>query len=392
MAELVDALDSKSCDSNIVRVRFPLWAHKKDRFPVLFSLILRKMDSERQVVNHSLVAELRERQTLPDKGLRELLESPDASLAEELFRAAREVAQERFGKQVWLRALIEWSNVCRKDCLYCGIRKSNPSPIRYTLSREQILESCEKAWKQGICTFVLQGGENPKGAEALVPIVADIHACWPQAAITLSLGELPAALYARLREAGACRYLLRHESADPAHYARLHPAGTTLESRLRCLAELRHLGFQTGMGMMVGSPYQTTEHLLEDLRLIQRFGPEMVGIGPFLPQKDTPMGHFPAGSAETTLRLYAIVRLLRPDTLLPSTTALSTLLGGGRCRGILAGANVIMPNFTPAATRGAYALYDGKISTDPAESLPEIRNELSAIGYSAAPGRGDYQN
>ena len=230
-----------------------------------------------------LVSELREKRTLADEGLRELLESEDASLVESLHRSAREVAVQRFGKQVWLRALIEWSNVCRQDCLYCGIRKGNRSVPRYTLSREEILEGCEAAWKEGIRTFVLQGGENPSAALSLVPVVAEIRSRWKEAAITLSLGELPFETYALLRQSGADRYLLRHETASQAHYAQLHPSQMRLESRLACLEELRRLGYQVGMGMMVGSPAQTVENLLEDIRLMERFRPEMAGIGPFSP-------------------------------------------------------------------------------------------------------------
>jgi biotin synthase len=328
-----------------------------------------------------LASELRERRTLDDEGLRTLLESEDASLVESLHRNAREVAVERFGKQVWLRALIEWSNVCRLDCLYCGIRKSNREVPRYTLSREEILSACASAWKEGIRTFVLQGGENPSGALFLADVVADIRASWPEAAITLSLGELPFTTYALLRRRGGDRYLLRHETASAAHYARLHPSDMRLDSRMECLQELRRLGFQTGMGMMVGSPWQTSQDLLADLRLMERFRPEMAGIGPFIPQHSTPLGSFPAGSADVTLRLYSILRLMLPAIFLPATTALSTLLPGGRVQGILAGANVIMLNFTPRAYRPAYSLYEGKPETDGAEALRELRKELSEAGY-----------
>jgi biotin synthase len=338
-----------------------------------------------------LVSELREKRTLAQEGLRELLESKDASLVETLHRNAREVAVERFGKQVWLRALIEWSNVCRRDCLYCGIRKSNRSVTRYTLSREDILGACESAWKEGVRTFVLQGGENPSAALSLIPVVAEIRSTWQEAAITLSLGELPFETYALLRKSGADRYLLRQETASAAHYSQLHPSEMQLESRLKCLEELHRLGFQTGMGMMVGSPGQTVENLLEDIRLIERFRPEMVGIGPFIPHPETPLGQYPAGSAALTLRIYSILRLMLPDTLIPSTTALSTLSPGGRMDGILAGANVIMPNFTPRAYRQAYSLYQGKPDTDGAEALRELREELSAAGYTVNPGRGDYK-
>ncbi len=331
----------------------------------------------------SRVNELRERRTLDDAGLRELLESSDPVLAEELRRNAREAADEQFGKAVWLRALIEWSNVCRNDCLYCGIRRSNRALPRYSLSREEILECCDRAWRLGLRTFVLQGGENPAAAEALAGTVAEMRASWPEAAITLSLGELPHETYSLLRNSGANRYLLRHETANPAHYARLHPAGMTLQHRLECLHDIRSLGFQTGMGMMVGSPGQTLDDLIADIRLIEAFRPRMIGLGPFIPQHDTPFGSQPAGSAERTLRLYSILRLMQPQAWIPSTTALATLRPDGRKAGILAGANVLMPNFTPSAQRQAYALYEGKARPDAeaVENLNRLKQELDTIGY-----------
>ena len=340
-----------------------------------------------------IVDELRERRTLDEQGLRVLLESKDEALVEELHRNAREVAVEQFGHLVWLRALIEWSNVCRNDCLYCGIRRSNPNLVRYSLTKDEILACCEQADGLGLRTFVLQGGENPAAAERLAPVVAEMRASWPEAAITLSLGELPNETYALLRHSGADRYLLRHETANPAHYARLHPASMTLERRLACLRTLRSLGFQTGMGMMVGSPFQTVDDLIADIRLLERFRPEMIGIGPFIPQHDTPLGTHPAGSADLTLQLLSILRLMHPDALIPATTALSTLHPQGRMAGILAGANVIMPDFTPREQREAYALYEGKTAawTETAENLKELRQELSTHDYTICEGRGDYK-
>ena len=341
----------------------------------------------------SLIQELKERKTLDDSGFRFLLDSPDPAVTDDLRAAARDVAAERFGGRVWLRGLIEWSNVCRNDCLYCGIRRSNRLVRRYSLGREEILSCCERIWRAGIRTFVLQGGENPVAAEGLAPVVAEIRASWPDAAITLSLGELPSGTCALLRRSGADRYLLRHESADPAHYARLHPAGMRLESRLACLRTLRALGFQTGMGMMVGSPWQTTDHLVADLRLLEAFRPEMIGVGPFIPHPDTPLGMFPAGSAERTLRLYSLLRLMFPDALIPATTALSALLPGGRLAGLAAGANVIMPNFTPSRERAAYDLYEGKhaATVESDGMLPGLIQELTSAGYTLAQTRGDYK-
>ena len=331
----------------------------------------------------SLTDELRERKTLGDEGLRELLETGDDCVVEELRRNAREVALERFGREIWLRALIEWSNVCRNDCLYCGIRRSNSGLNRYSLSKDEILACCDRAWQLGLRTFVLQGGENPAGAGTLAPIVAEIRASWPEAAITLSIGEFPYETYALLRRSGANRYLLRHETANPAHYARLHPSGMKLENRLACLHELRKLGFQTGMGMMVGSPWQTTGDLVADIRLIESFKPEMIGIGPFIPHHATPLGHFPAGSPELTLRICSILRLMLPQAWIPATTALSTLMPDGRTAGILAGANVIMPNFTPLNVREDYSLYEGKShpGVEAAETMNILIKELDKIGY-----------
>lgn len=336
----------------------------------------------------TLAERLAAERDLPDEGLVRLLESDDPEQDAILHDLARARAREVFGGEVYLRGLIEWSNVCRNDCLYCGIRKSNAGIPRYMLTREQILSCCERAHSCGVRTFVLQGGENPAAAEKLVPVVAEIRALWPDNAITLSLGELPRELYEAFRKAGADRYLLRHETANPVHYAMLHPVTMGQGNRLKCLRQLRELGFQTGVGMMVGSPYQKTEYLVEDIRFIQGFGPEMIGIGPFIPHKDTRFGSFPAGSAELTLRLYSILRLMFPKALIPSTTALSSVLPGGRVKGILAGANVIMPNFTPPAYREAYSIYEGK-SADP---LEEVKKELSAAGYHTGPSRGDYNS
>ena len=312
-----------------------------------------------------------------------LLETDDETVVDSLFQNAREVAVGQFGREIWLRALIEWSNVCRNDCYYCGIRRSNQTLPRYSLTPDEILSCCDQAWKLGLRTFVLQGGENPHAAEALAPTVAEMRACWPEAAITLSLGELPFETFALLRRSGANRYLLRHETANPDHYARLHPANMRLENRLACLHELQRLGYRTGMGMMVGSPFQTTGDLIADIRLIEQFQPGMIGLGPFIPHPDTPLGQYPAGSATLTLRLYAILRLMLPQTWIPSTTALSTLRSDGRKAGILAGANVVMPNFTPTSHRGDYALYAGKgaPTVEAEENLKQLIQEIESIGY-----------
>lgn len=338
----------------------------------------------------SLAERLSLSKDLPDEGLRELLETKDEALAEELRTLARAKTDEIFGKEVFLRGLIEFTNACRNDCYYCGIRKSNHNVARYTLTRDTIIKCCGDIYEAGVRTIVFQGGENPMMAALLTSIVADVRATWPDCAITVSMGELPIDTYRRLRRNGADRYLLRHETADPEHYARLHPENMKLQSRLNCLKALRKLGFQVGMGMMVGTPGQATEHLIKDIRLMQEFKPEMIGMGPFIPHKDTPFGDFPAGSAETTLRLYSILRLMLPDALIPSTTAIATLMPGGRIAGIESGCNVIMPNFTPSAQRSAYNLYEGKPLAEPADALNAIKQELAAHGYFTGKSRGDY--
>ncbi len=340
------------------------------------------------------LSQLLEEKTLGDEGLSLLLESGDGALVEDLHRTAREVAVENFGNEVYLRGLIEWSNICRNDCLYCGIRKSNTLISRYSLSKEEILEACGEVWDCGIRTFVLQGGENPSSALRLADTVAEIHASWPGAAITLSLGELPFETYRLLREKGADRYLLRHESASPSHYGMLHPEGMTLSTRIRCLKALKELGFQTGMGMMVGSPYQSTDNLIEDIRLMEALRPEMIGIGPFVPSGGTPLESFPQGSADTTLRLYSILRIMFPRALIPSTTALGVILPHGTEEGILAGANVVMPSFTPTLHSPQYSLYDGKnrpSSVRGAQQVSNLKKDLSAIGYRCPESRGDYK-
>lgn len=333
---------------------------------------------------HVLIDELRETHNLPDEAIRQLLETGDGSAVQYLHDSAREVAVAQFGRTVKLRALIEWSNVCRNDCLYCGIRRSNTGVTRYTLAKDEILACCEHAWNLGLKTFVLQGGENPAAAKALAPTVAEMRASWPEAAITLSLGELPYDTYALLRRSGANRYLLRHESASPRLYARLHPAEMRLENRLACLRTLRELGYETGAGMMVGAPFQTVEDLVEDIRFLHDFQPDMVGVGPFVPHPDTPLGTSPAGSVSLTLRIYSILRLMLPHANIPSTTALSSLRTDARTAGILAGANVLMPNFTPLRVRASYDLYAGKNASgvEAEENLQRIQQELNKIQYS----------
>ena len=311
---------------------------------------------------------------------------------QDLFARGLEERRRWYGDQIYVRGLIECSNICKNNCLYCGIRRDNRHVARYRLDRDTILACCEKGYGRGFRTFVLQGGEDPWFTdERLCAMVRAIKERWPDCAVTLSVGERSQESYRLLKEAGADRYLLRHETATPGHYAKLHPPELSLAHRLECLRQLKELGYQVGAGFMVGSPYQTLEDLVRDLRFLKEFGPHMVGIGPFLSQKDTPFRDFPNGSGELTLLLLSIVRLLLPGVLLPATTALGTLLPGGREQGILHGANVVMPNLSPEDAREKYTLYDNKLHSgaEAAESLNLLRQSLGKIGYEVAVSRGD---
>ncbi len=307
-----------------------------------------------------------------------------ASLAD---KARREV----FGNKVYIRGLIEISSFCRCDCYYCGIRRSNKNCQRYRLTSEQILDCCREGWKLGFRTFVLQGGEGIYTADEVAGVVAKIKSEYPDCAVTLSLGEYSREDYAKMRASGADRYLLRHETADPAHYAKLHPPAQSYDNRMRCLYDLKSLGYQVGCGFMVGSPYQTSYELARDLEFIADFSPEMCGIGPFIPHRDTPFGDMPAGSAELCLYLLSLLRLIKPKLLLPATTALGTLLPNGRESGMLAGANVIMPNLSPKSERKKYSLYNNKLSDgdEAAENLEHLRRSIAAVGYEIVTDKGD---
>ena len=312
-----------------------------------------------------------------------------------LFAAslARETADRIFGKKIFFRGLIEFTNFCKNDCLYCGIRRSNRNAERYRMTEEEILHCCRWGYQAGFRTFVMQGGEDPNFTdERIVRIVSAVKREFPDCAVTLSIGEKSRESYKRYREAGADRYLLRHETANPEHYAKLHPPELSLENRVRCLHDLLGLGFQTGCGMMVGAPFQTAENLAEDLLFIKKLNPQMVGLGPFIPHHDTPFCEEKAGTVEDTLFLLSIVRLMLPRVLLPATTALGTILPGGRELGILAGANVVMPNISPAEVRKHYQLYDHKIGTAdaPADSYQLLREAILSIGYQPVIDRGDY--
>lgn len=307
---------------------------------------------------------------------------------------ARAVAAERFGNGVYFRGIVEFTSYCKNDCLYCGIRRSNRDAQRYRLSGETVLACCHAGYEAGFRTFVLQGGEDAYFTnDRMEALVASVHSAFPDCAVTLSIGERSREAYERFYRAGAARYLLRHETACAAHYAKLHPSAQSFDARMRCLRELKEIGYQTGCGMMVGAPYQTAENLAADMRFMGEFQPAMIGTGPFIPHHATPFAAFPAGSVELTLLLLSLCRIMLPDVLLPATTALGTLSEDGRKRGILAGANVIMPNLSPKADREKYLLYDNKkiSGEDAAESLHVLRAHLAEIGYRLVVSRGDYQ-
>ena len=307
---------------------------------------------------------------------------------------AREITVARFGKKIYFRGIVEFSNICKNDCYYCGIRYGNKTVSRYRLTKEDILCCCEEGYETGFRTFVLQGGEDGWFTDdRMCDIIRSIKEKYPDCAVTLSLGERSRESYQRLFDAGADRYLLRHETADECHYRKLHPESLSLANRMRCLEDLKEIGYQTGCGRMVGSPGQTPETLAKDMLFMQEFNPEMVGIGPFLPHKDTPFREEAAGSVDLTLLCLALCRIMLPRVLMPSTTALGTVEAEGRKLGVLAGCNVIMPNLSPLEVRKKYMLYDNKAGTGltAAEGVAMLRQQMEEIGYEVVVGRGDFQ-
>jgi biotin synthase len=330
---------------------------------------------------------------LDDKRILHFIRTDDPGETETLFAAAREARAKHYGDAVYFRGLIEFSNYCKNDCFYCGIRKSNAKIERYRLTQEQILDCCRTGDGLGFKTFVLQSGEDPWFSdERMAEIVRAIREEFPEHAITLSLGERSRESYELLFKTGANRYLLRHETADERHYNRLHPNGMSLSARKQCLYDLKEIGFQVGAGFMVGSPFQTPENLLDDLRFLRELRPHMVGIGPFIPHADTPFGQHPQGSLELTLKMVALTRLILPDALLPATTALGTIAEDGREQALMAGANVVMPNLSPVGVRKKYALYDNKICTgdETATCIHCISRRIRSQGLTPDMGRGDH--
>ena len=321
------------------------------------------------------------------------IDCDDPGYAEELMAAASDTRDRIYGKKVFARGLIEFTSYCRNDCYYCGLRRSNRDALRYRLSYDCIMDTAEAGYRAGFRTFVLQGGEDSYFTdERLIMIVRGIKERYPDAAVTLSVGERSFESYKALKEAGADRYLLRHETADSVHYRKLHPDDMSQENRIRCLHDLKELGYQTGAGMMVGSPGSSSRTLAEDMVFLSYHKPEMVGIGPFIPHSATPFRDEKRGSVGLTLRMVSLVRLALPHAMIPSTTALATASSDGQLKGILHGANVIMPDITPQSERSKYMIYDGKkITGDEAgENLRQIAEGMESIGYELSMERGDY--
>ena len=339
-----------------------------------------------------LILKLEQEHKLTKEEWIRLIDGRTPEFAEILFERARTVRHAHYGRDVYIRGLIEFTNYCRNDCYYCGIRKSNACLSRYRLTEEEILSCCRNGYELGFRTFVLQGGEDGWFTrERMTALIRKIRTEFPDCAITLSVGEREKDEYQEYFDAGANRFLLRHETSNEAHYSYLHPAELKLSHRKECLWNLRHIGYQVGSGIMVGSPGQTIEHLAEDLLFLQELQPHMVGIGPFIPHKDTPFKDEKAGTLELTLFLLGCVRLMLPKVLMPATTALSTIHPDGRKRGILAGANVVMPNLSPQENRKLYSLYDNKrcMGDEAAEGLALLRAEMKEIGYTIVSARGD---
>lgn len=337
-----------------------------------------------------IIDKLKQEKNLTDDEFFSLLSAPQNSYLKE---SADRVRREIFSNKVYIRGLIEISNFCKNNCLYCGIRRDNKKVERYRLSKEDILSCCQVGYSLGFRTFVMQSGEDKSFTdEFLVDIISSIKANHPAVAVTLSLGERSYESFQKLYEAGADRYLLRHEAAEDSLYSSLHPKSMSLENRKECLFNLKKIGYQTGSGFMVGAPGQTIPHLIKDIRFLQKLNPEMIGIGPYIPHKDTPFSNHTPGDLELTLKLISILRLIFPKALIPATTALATLSPDARSTAIESGANVIMPNLSPDGVRDLYSLYNNKLArgSESAEEIKNLKEDMKKIGYEIVTDRGDY--
>ena len=340
----------------------------------------------------NLIEKLSEKHSLEIEEYEKLIVNRNEESTRILRDLAVKTRKEFYGNKIFIRGLIEISNICKNDCYYCGIRKSNKNCERYRLTPQQIISCADEGYKLGFRTFVLQGGEdNFFNDEVLGKIISEIKSKHSDCAITLSMGERSYESYKYLKECGADRYLLRHETADKIHYEKLHPSDLSFENRIKCLHQLRELGYYVGCGFMVCSPFQTSRNLAQDLKFIESFKPEMCGIGPFIPHKETIFKNFEAGSVEMTCYLLSIIRIILPKVLLPATTALGTINPIGRELGILSGANVVMPNLSPVSVRKKYELYDNKICTgeESAQCRECLQNRMNKIGYEIVIDRGD---
>lgn len=342
--------------------------------------------------NIELIKKLRKDTILESHELKQLLTTLTKEDEEFLYSQAREVKKEVYGDEVYIRGLIEFTNYCKKDCVYCGIRASNRNADRYRLSFDEIMECTDLGYGLGFRTFVLQGGEDPFFTDDyMCEIIRAIKQRHADCAITLSIGEKSHEAYVKFYEAGADRYLLRHETINPEHYSKIHSPSQSIATRVECLKDLKSIGYQVGCGIMIGSPYQTVDNIVEDLLFMKSFQPHMIGMGPFIANHDTPFADMPNGKLEDTLHVLAITRLMQPNALLPATTALGSINKTGREQGILAGGNVVMPNLSPTSVRAKYALYDGKICTgdEAAECIMCLTRRVETTGNHIANVRGD---
>lgn len=343
----------------------------------------------------NLIDKLYEKNSLNKNEIIYILDNINKSEVDYLCEKAVITRKKYYGNKVFMRGLIEFTNYCKNDCYYCGIRRSNENISRYRLTLEDIMNCADLGYKLGYRTFVLQGGEdNYFTDDKIIEIITSIKNKYKDCAITLSIGEKSYDSYKKYFDAGADRYLLRHETATKEHYEKLHPSNLKLSNRINCLKNLKEIGYQVGAGLMVESPYQSNENLAEDLIFLKDLNPEMVGIGPFIPHHDTIFKDEPTGSLEKSVIILALTRLLLPSALIPATTALGTINSKGREAGLNAGCNVVMPNLSPTNVRSKYALYDNKICVgdEAAECRKCIERRINMAGYVLDTSRGDNIN